>query len=107
MFGSSNYRQIDVDFLAQKDAIHLVDIRSENEVRGGGIDGAIHIPMHLLPIRAHELPKDKPVVLYCHSGARSSQACAFLSQNGFDNMHNLNGGILAWARAGKPIVNLI
>ena len=107
MFGNSNFKQIDVDFLEQQDAIHLVDIRSENEVRAGGIDGAIHIPMHLLPIRAHEIPKDKPVVLYCHSGARSSQACSYLAQNGFDNMHNLSGGILAWARAGKSIVNLI
>ncbi len=107
MFGNTNFKQIDVDFLEQKDAIHLIDIRSENEVRGGGIGGAIHIPMHLLPIRAHEIPKDKPVVLYCHSGARSMQACSYLSQNGFDNMHNLNGGILAWARAGKSIVNLI
>ncbi len=70
----------------------------------GVIHGAIHIPMHLLPYKADELPQDKPVVLYCHSGARSAQACAFMASKGFNNMHNLTGGILAWARSGKDIV---
>lgn len=108
MFGNYNFKNVDVDFLngeaAQKEAIHLVDIRSEAEIARGAIDGAAHIPMHLLPLRMNEIPKDRPVVLYCHSGARSAQACAWLSSQGFENMHNLNGGILAWARAGLPIV---
>lgn len=106
MFDGSSYKQVDVDFLDQTDA-YLIDIRSNGEVRGGGIAGAVHIEMHLLPLRAADIPKDKPVVLYCHSGARSAQACAFLAQKGFDNMHNLSGGILVWARAGKPIVAII
>jgi rhodanese-related sulfurtransferase len=59
-----------------------------------------------LPVKAQEIPQDKPVVLYCRSGARSAQACAFMPQKGFDNMHNLTGGILAWARSGKPIASL-
>lgn len=106
MFGNYNVKQVDADFVEQTEGIQLIDIRTDAEVRGGAIDGAIHIPMHLLPMKVSELPKDKPVVLYCHSGARSWQACAFLAQNGYENMHNLNGGILAWARAGKPIVTL-
>ncbi|MBK6743501.1 MAG: rhodanese-like domain-containing protein [Hydrogenophilales bacterium] len=105
MYGYYNFKEVDPDFLsgADKDAIQVVDIRTEAEVARGVIDGAIHIPMHLLPIKAQDLPQDKPVVLYCHSGARSSQACAFMASKGFNNMHNLTGGILAWARSGKPI----
>lgn len=106
MFGNYNIKNVGVDFLDEADAIHLIDIRSEAEVAAGGIGGATHIPMHLLPLRAHEIPKDRPVVLYCRSGARSAQACAFLSSQGYDNMHNLHGGIIAWAQAGKPIVSL-
>jgi rhodanese-related sulfurtransferase len=105
MYGYYNFKEVDPDFLsgADKDAIHVVDIRTEAEIARGVIDGAIHIPMHLLPVKAQDLPQDKPVVLYCHSGARSAQACAFMASKGFTNMHNLTGGILAWARSGKPI----
>jgi rhodanese-related sulfurtransferase len=105
MYGYYNFKEVDPDFLsgADKDAIQVVDIRTEAEVSRGVIDGAIHIPMHLLPVKAQDLPQDKPVVLYCHSGARSAQACAFMASKGFNNMHNLTGGILAWARSGKPI----
>jgi rhodanese-related sulfurtransferase len=105
MYGYYNFKEVDPDFLSgvDKDAIHVVDIRTEAEVSRGVIDGAIHIPMHLLPVKAQDLPQDRPVVLYCHSGARSAQACAFMASKGFNNMHNLTGGILAWARSGKPI----
>jgi rhodanese-related sulfurtransferase len=105
MYGYYHFKEVDPDFLsgADKDAIQVVDIRTEAEVSRGVIDGAIHIPMHLLPVKAQDLPQDKPVVLYCHSGARSAQACAFMASKGFNNMHNLTGGILAWARSGKPI----
>ena len=108
MFGYYNFKEVGPEFLhgAVKDDIHVVDIRTEAEVARGVIDGAIHIPMHLLPIKANDLPQDKPVVLYCHSGARSAQACAFMASKGFNNMHNLTGGILAWARSGNPISTL-
>lgn len=106
MYGYYNFKEVSPEFLngPDKDRIHVVDIRTEAEVARGVIDGAIHIPMHLLPYKAEELPQDKPVVLYCHSGARSAQACAFMASKGFDNMHNLTGGILAWARSGNEIV---
>jgi len=105
VFGYYNFKEVGPDFLqsAGKDDIHLVDIRTEAEVARGVIDGAIHIPMHMLPIKVNDLPQDKPVVLYCHSGARSAQACAFMASKGYNNMHNLTGGILAWARQGHPI----
>lgn len=105
MFGMYKFKDVDVQFLAggDRDAIHLIDVRTEAEVARGVIDGAIHIPLHLLPLRAHEIPQDKPVVIYCNSGARSAQACAFMAAKGYGNMHNLAGGIMAWARSGMPI----
>jgi rhodanese-related sulfurtransferase len=107
MFGAYGIKEVDVEFLHErKDDIHLIDVRTEAEVASGAITGAIHIPLHLLPVKAAEIPQDKPVVVYCRSGARSAQACAFLQQKGYGNMHNLAGGIAAWARAGKPIGNL-
>jgi rhodanese-related sulfurtransferase len=78
----------------------LVDIRSAGELAQGMLPDAEHIPMHLIPVRMAELPKDREIVLYCHSGARSYQACAYLAQQGFENAINLRGGILGWARSG-------
>jgi rhodanese-related sulfurtransferase len=43
------------------------------------------------------------VVIYCRSGARSAQACAFMASKGYGNMHNLAGGIMAWARSGNAL----
>jgi rhodanese-related sulfurtransferase len=107
MFGMYNIKELDVETLeAGKDQIHLIDVRTEGEVSRGVIDGAIHIPLHLLPLRAADIPQNKPVVIYCNSGARSAQACAFMAAKGFDNMHNLSGGIMAWARSGKPLAML-
>ncbi len=105
MYGMYNFKEVGVDFLdaGNKEGIHLIDVRTDAEVARGVIDGAIHIPLHLLPLRADEVPDDKPVVIYCNSGARSAQACAFMAAKGYRNMHNLAGGIQAWARSGRPI----
>lgn len=89
--------------LAKGEDILLLDIRTPAEVAQGAIPGALHIPMHLLPVRAGEVPKDKDVVLYCRSGARSYHACQFLGQQGYANTLNLRGGIIAWARHGYEI----
>ena len=106
MFGSSSFKEIDpgyVEELAAKGA-HLIDVRTDAEVAQGVINGAIHIPLHLLPLRAADIPQDRPVVIYCRSGARSAQACAFMASKGYENMHNLAGGIMAWARSGNALI---
>ena len=97
-------REIDANDLqarmAESADFLLLDIRSAGELAQGMLPDAEHLPMHLIPVQLNELPKDKEVILYCHSGARSYHACAYLSQQGFDNVVNLRGGILAWARSG-------
>lgn len=84
--------------------ILLLDIRSDAEVTQGVLPDSQHMAMHLIPLRMHDLPKDKDVVLYCRSGARSFHACNFLSQQGIDNVVNLRGGIISWARQGYEVV---
>jgi rhodanese-related sulfurtransferase len=86
------------------DKIALVDIRSDAELAQGILPDAEHLPMHLIPLRMRDLPTDRDVVLYCRSGARSYHACNFLGQQGVENVVNLRGGIIAWARLGYDIV---
>lgn len=97
------FKEVDPDFVSEAatQGVHLIDVRTEAEVAQGVIGGAVHIPLHLLPLRAQDVPQDKPVVIYCRSGARSAQACAFMAAQGFKNMHNLAGGVISWARSGK------
>lgn len=70
----------------------IVDVRSTAEFNDGAYPGAVNIPLHLLPLRMKELePKDKPIVLYCASGARSGQGMRLLKQNGFTDVINAGG----------------
>ena len=84
--------------------IAVVDIRSDAEVAQGILPNSEHLAMHLIPLKLQDLPKDKDIVLYCRSGARSYHACNFLKQQGVENVLNLRGGIIAWARQGYDIV---
>ncbi len=82
----------------------LLDIRGANELMQGMLPDSQHLPMHILPLRISEFPKERDIVLYCHSGARSYTACNYLTQQGHSNLINLRGGILSWARSGLQIV---
>jgi len=55
------------------------------------------MPMHLVPIRCNELPTDRAIVVICHHGARSMQVAMFLERQGHAAIHNLMGGVDAWA----------
>jgi rhodanese-related sulfurtransferase len=90
--------------LRQSAPVILVDVRSDAEVARGMIAGAVHIPLHLLPVRHTELDPERELVVYCQSGGRSAQACTWLSANGFTRVHNLSGGVNAWLRDGQALV---
>jgi len=89
--------------ISEGDDFVLLDIRSAGELAQGVLPNAEHMPMHLIPLKINDLPRDKDVILYCHSGARSYHACAYLAQQGFKNAINLRGGILGWARSGYQL----
>jgi phage shock protein E len=69
----------------------IVDVRSPDEFRDGGYAGAVNIPLQSLGARMGEIPKDKPVVLYCASGARSGLAARQLKQAGYADVTNAGG----------------
>lgn len=81
----------------------LVDVRTAAEVARGSIAGARHLELATLPARVVELDAGTPCVVFCQSGGRSAQACAFLAQRGFGELYNLEGGLAAWIRAGLPL----
>ena len=81
----------------------VIDVREPWEYNEGHIPGVKLIPLGTLPDRMNEIPKDKTVILTCRSGNRSGQAFRFLREQGFDNVHNMEGGILAWEKQGLPV----
>lgn len=92
-----------IEQLRQAGSVMLLDVRTDSEVARGLIAGSKHIPLNQLPARYQELNPDALLVVYCQSGARSAQACEWLAERGFAQVHNLQGGLLAWARAGLPV----
>jgi rhodanese-related sulfurtransferase len=89
---------------AVPDGASVVDVREDDEWVAGHIDGAQHIPLGELTARRAEIPADDEVVIVCRSGGRSSRAVAWLVDNGVDAV-NLDGGMGAWADAGRPMVS--
>ena len=80
----------------------LLDVRENWDCETCHIAGSTQIPMHLIPLRAGELPDEREIVCICHHGARSMQVASFLERNGFENVTNLTGGIHAWAVQVDP-----
>ena len=84
---------------------YLLDVREDDEWEAGHVAGSTHIAMSGLLARIGEVPKDRDVAVVCKSGSRSAQVTAYLRQNGWDSARNLEGGLDAWVRAGKPLVS--
>lgn len=80
----------------------LLDVREAWEVELAALPGALHVPMHEIPDRRHELDAGAEIVVLCHHGVRSAHVAAFLAQAGFARLYNLAGGIDAWAREIDP-----
>ena len=76
--------------------VQLIDVRNPGEVAGGMIDGAVNIPLAQLAERSSELDQDRPVVVYCAGGWRSSVAASLLRHQGFGDVSDLLGGYGAW-----------
>jgi rhodanese-related sulfurtransferase len=83
----------------------VLDVREPAEWNQVHIPGATLIPLGELRTRANQVPKDKPVVVICHSGNRSKVGRDTLRQAGFTNVTSVNGGMNAWSAAGLPTVS--
>jgi rhodanese-related sulfurtransferase len=85
-----------------EDGAQLVDVRVDHEWEAGRIAGATHLPLAELAQRSGEIDKERPVVLYCRGGNRSTMAAAALAEAGYDAA-KMTEGIVGWAEAGLPL----
>jgi rhodanese-related sulfurtransferase len=85
-----------------EDGAQVIDVRTDHEWEVGRIAGATHLPLDELAQRAGEIDKERPVVLYCRGGNRSTMAAAALAEAGYDTA-KLSEGIVGWVEAGLPV----
>jgi rhodanese-related sulfurtransferase len=88
--------------LDQGDKLTILDVREPWEVAICALPGARHVPMRDIPAQAETLPRDTDLVVLCHHGVRSQYVASFLERLGFERLHNLAGGIDAWAKDVEP-----
>ena len=85
--------------------VFLLDVRTAGEYREIRLAGARLIPIDQLLKRIKEVPKDRPVLVYCAVGSRSSQVVGYMARVGFPEVYNLYGGIYAWSKKGYPVLS--
>ena len=85
-----------------REAPLLVDVREPWEYAFCRIDCSVSMPLGEIASRHSELPRDRPLVLICHHGRRSQHAAMLLAGAGFSQVHNLQGGVEAWAAEVDP-----
>jgi len=82
--------------------IVILDVREPWERNVCALPDAVSIPMREIPARTAELPADSEIAVLCHHGIRSQQVALYLERMGFNGIHNVVGGIAAWARDIDP-----
>lgn len=88
----------------QRNELFLLDVRTLGEYQQVRLEGAQLIPIGQLIKRLDEVPKDRPILVYCAVGSRSAQVVNYLARKGYPELYNLYGGIYAWAQKGYPIL---
>lgn len=103
--GSAGVSPLQATLLINREDAIVVDVREPHEYAAGHVPNARHMPMGQVDKRLGELDKfkDKPVIVVCQSGNRSSSTCNALTKRGFEKVYNLSGGISAWEQAGMPV----
>ena len=95
-----------VDPAATRDAATrplIVDVREPDEYAAERVAGVVLLPISQFVARHAELPKDRPLLMLCHSGSRSTSATMYLLQSGWTDVRNITGGMIGWRYAGLPI----
>jgi rhodanese-related sulfurtransferase len=102
--GENMVTEVNLDELEQARATGatIIDVRESDEYAAGHVPGAQLMPLGVVPVRANELPTDRPVYVICGSGGRSYQAAEVLSGAGID-ARSVAGGTNAWAGEGRPL----
>jgi hydroxyacylglutathione hydrolase len=89
--------------LWEQGEVVILDVRAADEYRSGHIPGAQHLHAGRVMNQLHRIPKDRPLLVHCLGGDRSSIAISALKAAGFRNLFDLKGGIEAWRQAGLPL----
>lgn len=89
--------------LAAQPTTLVVDVREPHEYATGHVPGALSMPLATVPVRHHELPRDRTVHLICQAGGRSAQAATWLAGQGYQ-VANVTGGTGAWISQGHGVV---
>jgi rhodanese-related sulfurtransferase len=84
--------------LAQGDKLTIIDVRENEEVAAGMIEGAMHIPLGELPSRHAEIPQAEEIIVVCRSGNRSRKALEYLQSLGYRGLKNMSGGMSEWVQ---------
>ena len=90
--------------VVKHDSLYLLDVRTPGEFQQVRLAGASLIPIDQLLNRLPEVPKDRPILVYCAVGSRSAQVVNYLARQGYPEVYNLYGGIYSWAQKGYPIL---
>lgn len=103
--GAQNLSPAEATLLMNREDALVLDVRESGEWGSGHIPGARHITLAQLEKRMSEIEKfkDRPIIICCASGNRSSSACGQLKKGGFEKVFNLSGGISAWLGANLPL----
>ena len=93
------------DVLALQTAPVLIDVRKPEEFAVSHLPHAMHAPNTEALLEIAAAAGDRPIVVYCSLGVRSSKAARLLAAEGYDNVANLDGSLFRWANEGRPLVN--
>lgn len=91
------------NLLAGRKNVYLLDVRTPQERSQGFIPGSVLIPINEVERRLHEIPKNRPVIVYCAVGSRSRQVAQALAGAGYGEVYNMRDGIMGWYRNGYQI----
>lgn len=89
----------------KNDSAVLVDVREPSEYQSGHIPNAINIPLRTLAQNLNEIPRDRPVVLYCSTGYRSAMGVMTLHLLGYENVKGFPPSLAAWKASGESIAS--
>lgn len=90
--------------LRENPGVFLLDVRTPGEYFQARIPGAYLIPIDQVVARRGEIPRERPVVVYCAVGSRSSQVADYLARLGYREVYNVSGGIMGWQVRGYPVL---
>lgn len=89
--------------LAKNGRIVLLDVRTPEEYRQAHLRGSLLVPLGELQSRVKEIPRDRPVLVYCAVGARSSSAASLLASLGYREVYHMSDGLVGWYKNGLPL----